>query len=157
MIDSKVLVFDVNKCTGCRACEIRCSFKHFRVINPAKSRIRIIKLEEDGINVPIVCNQCDDAFCMKVCPTKAIQEDRVTGARVIDERRCLGCKTCMHACPFGALALTPDKQLIKCNLCEGDPDCARHCETGALSYTKAEKTEAGKRYLFAKKFADTIK
>lgn len=53
MNDNKTLAFDVNKCTGCRACETRCSFKHFRVINPARSRIRVMKLEEVGINMAI--------------------------------------------------------------------------------------------------------
>lgn len=157
MIDSKVLVFDVNKCTGCRACETRCSFKHLKVINPTKSRIRIMKLEELGINVPIVCHQCGEASCMSACPTRAIQEDKRTGARVINERRCILCRVCVDVCPFGALAMTPDRRLIKCNLCEGDPECVKHCETGALSYTKVEKAEVEKRYQFARKFADSMK
>lgn len=157
MVENKILVFDVNRCTGCRTCESRCSFKHFRVTNPSKSRIRIINLEEEGLNVPVVCYQCNDSLCMMVCPTKAIKEDKKTSARVIDGNRCIGCKLCMNTCPFGALVLTPEKQLIKCDLCEGDPYCVKHCETGALSYAKVEKAEMGKRYLFAKKFADFIK
>jgi Fe-S-cluster-containing hydrogenase component 2 len=53
--------------------------------------------------------------------------------------------------------MTPDRRLIKCNLCEGDPECVKHCETGALSYTKVEKAEVEKRYQFARKFADSMK
>ncbi|MDI6762325.1 MAG: 4Fe-4S dicluster domain-containing protein [Thermodesulfobacteriota bacterium] len=156
-MDHKVLSFDLNKCTGCRACEIRCSFKHFRLINPTKSRIRIIKFEEFGLNVPTVCQQCTEAACMKVCPTKALREDLDTGARIIDDRRCIGCNLCMNICPFGALTLTSEKKLIKCTLCQGDPYCVKYCETGALSYEKVEKTEVEKRYQFAKKMADSVK
>jgi anaerobic carbon-monoxide dehydrogenase iron sulfur subunit len=157
MNDNKVLAFDVSKCTGCRACEVRCSFKHFRVINPARSRIRVMKLEEVGVNIAIACHQCEDAPCITACPTRAIYKDRNTDARVIDELRCIGCRTCADVCPFGAIAMTPDKRLIKCTLCEGDPECVKHCETGALSYIKVEKAEVEKRYQFARKLLESMK
>lgn len=157
MNDTKVLAFDVNKCTGCRACETRCSFKYFRVINPARSRIRIVKLEEVGMNIPIACHQCEGAPCMTVCPTRAIYRDSNTGARMIDDRRCIRCKSCADVCPFGAIVMAPDKRMIKCNLCEGDPECVKYCETSALSYTKVEKAEVEKRYQFARKFSESMK
>ena len=157
MNDNKILTFEVNKCTGCRACETRCSFKHFRVINPARSRIRVVKLEEVGINVAIVCHQCEDAPCMAVCPTKAIRADGNTDARIIDENRCIGCAACADVCPFGAIGITPDKQLIKCNLCEGDPECAKYCETSALTYTRAEKAKVDKHYQVARRLLDFMK
>lgn len=135
---AKVLMIDYEKCTGCRLCELVCSVKHEGVSNPARSRIRVVKWEWEGIVVPTVCNQCEEAPCASICPTNARLLDEKLGRIVIDYERCIGCKTCIVACPFGATSFDPiSKRVIGCDLCDGEPACVRFCTTEALSYVDA--------------------
>ena len=64
----KVLFIDFEKCTGCRTCEVACSLRNEGICNPALSRITIVKWEEMGIDVPMVCQQCENPPCRSVCP-----------------------------------------------------------------------------------------
>ena len=66
------LSISVDKCTGCRQCEMACSFEHEGLFNPAKSRIRVFVFESEGRFVPYTCTQCDEAWCRNACPTEAI-------------------------------------------------------------------------------------
>jgi len=85
------------------------------------------------------CQQCEDAACMNVCPAKAIYLEESTGAKIIDQNKCIGCKMCMIACPFGAVTLDPlSNKVSKCDLCVGDPACAKFCATGAIRYLPAD-------------------
>ena len=85
------------------------------------------------------CQQCDDPACMNICPSKAIYLDEATGAKVIDQDKCIGCKMCMIACPFGAISVDPlSKKVVKCDLCVGDPECVKFCPTDAIEYVTAD-------------------
>lgn len=131
------LIFTPDLCTGCRACELACSFISEGVFAPAKSRIRVVRMDEDGIDVPIGCLHCEDAPCIMVCPVKAIKRHEETQAVVIDQDICIGCKECIVVCPFGAIQYDETKRLIyKCDLCQGEPECVKWCYTGAIQYTK---------------------
>jgi Fe-S-cluster-containing hydrogenase component 2 len=132
---AKALVVDHEKCDGCRRCESACSLKHTGAVNPAPSRIRIDEWERHGVFVPVVCHQCEDAPCIAACPTNSRRRDEATGKTDVDYRRCISCKTCIAVCPFGATSFDPvSKQVITCDLCDGEPQCVKVCETGALSY-----------------------
>ncbi len=140
----KVLVVDHEKCTGCRLCELVCSVKHEGVSNPARARININKWEMKGIMIPMVCSQCESAPCVTVCPTNARYRDEEVGCVKVNYDRCIGCRTCVVACPFGAINFDPvAARVISCDLCDGQPVCANFCETGALRYMAA--SEANKR------------
>ncbi|MFC1524930.1 4Fe-4S dicluster domain-containing protein [Planctomycetota bacterium] len=131
------LIFTPDLCTGCRACELACSFISEGIFAPAKSRIRVVRMDEDGIDVPIGCLHCEDAPCIMVCPAKAIKRHTETQAVVIDQDICIGCKECIVVCPFGAIQYDETKRLIyKCDLCQGEPECVKWCYTGAIQYTK---------------------
>lgn len=131
------LIFDSNLCTGCRACELACSFISEGIFGPNKSRIRIVKIDEEGLDIPVGCTHCDDAPCIMICPVKAISRDNETQAVLIDRDICIGCKECLMVCPFGAIQYDEEKHLFyKCNLCKGEPECVKWCFTGALQYTK---------------------
>ena len=132
----KMLVIDHHKCTGCRSCEMACSVSHGQASSPAKSAIRIVKSEGEGLSVPVVCQQCEDAPCVAICPVEAISRDPESDALVVDASLCVGCQMCVVACPFGALVLDRDRrQVIKCDLCGGtEPWCVRFCGTGALAF-----------------------
>lgn len=137
---AKALVVDYEKCTGCRLCELVCSVKHTGSSNPARSRIRIAKWETEGITVPVVCHQCEDAPCIAVCPTSGRSRDSDLHRTDINYDRCIGCKTCVAVCPFGASSFDPvSKQVITCDLCDGDPMCVKFCATGALRYVEASE------------------
>ena len=133
---NKVLVVDYEKCTGCRSCEMACSVSHVQVVNPIKSAVRVVKWEAEGLSVPIVCQQCEEPACAAICPVQAISRDPDIGAVIVDSDLCVGCRMCVVACPFGAVALDRDRrQAIKCDLCGGaEPWCVRFCEPGALAY-----------------------
>jgi Fe-S-cluster-containing hydrogenase component 2 len=112
-----------------------CSLIQAEVCNPASSRRRTIHFDEDILDVPMQCQQCDDPACMNICPVEAIEVDDATGAKVINYDKCIGCNMCKIACPFGAVSVDPlTKKVVKCDLCSGDPACAKFCPTGAIEY-----------------------
>jgi carbon-monoxide dehydrogenase iron sulfur subunit len=159
----KVLKIDYQKCTGCRLCELVCSVSHHGVSNPARSRIKVVKWESEGLYVPMTCQQCEDAPCISVCPVKATSRDETSGFVVIDYEKCIGCRSCVTVCPFGARSYsTIDKMVLKCDLCGGDPQCARFCEVKAVEFISADrlsqskKKDAAKRLSTAQKVAATL-
>ena len=89
---AKVLYVDHEKCTGCRLCELVCAVSHDGVSNPARSRIRVLKWEAEGIYIPMTCQQCQDAPCLNVCPVKAISQDEELGRVSVDYDTCIGCR-----------------------------------------------------------------
>lgn len=126
-------------CSGCRTCEIICTLGHEGVINPLLSRNTVhTDIQAGDITHAYYCQQCDDPKCLKACPTGALHVDPDTGARVIDQDVCIGCQSCLNACPA-----TPSRvrycldtnTCFKCDLCGGDPQCVKFCPTGALTAT----------------------
>jgi carbon-monoxide dehydrogenase iron sulfur subunit len=149
----KILVVDHEKCTGCRLCEMVCSVEHARVNNPSRSRIHVIKWQWEGFELPMLCQQCEDAPCVAVCPKDALSHDSSLGRVSLDYDVCIGCKMCVTACPFGGMGIDiVARQVIKCDLCDGNPACARFCDPGALEFVPAtsanlkKKREAGQRF-----------
>jgi Fe-S-cluster-containing hydrogenase component 2 len=128
------LIVDSGKCTGCRKCELACSFEKEGVFNPARSRIWIEEIGFPGIPVPLICHQCTNAPCAEACPVNAINLDADTGAYVVDADTCTGCGDCVEACPWGAIVMHPDSGIaIKCDLCGGEPKCIEACNYDVIS------------------------
>ena len=130
----RIHVIDLSMCMGCETCQEVCSFIH-----DDKAFIRVYKVH-GGIPVPLNCRHCERAACMEVCPTLAIYRDE-SGAVLINPGRCIGCKLCIMACPFGVPEFEPrDKIVMKCDLCaerrsEGLlPACASMCPSAAILY-----------------------
>jgi Fe-S-cluster-containing hydrogenase component 2 len=137
----KSLYIDPVKCTGCLQCEMACSYIHTQTINPSKSRIKVFSFEHEGRKVPYTCTQCSEAWCLHACPVDAIRLDPLTGAKVVLEATCVGCKVCTIACPFGTINYMADVGKVqKCDLCDGDPACAKACPTAAITYVDADWT-----------------
>ncbi len=136
---AKVLFIDYEKCTGCRLCELVCAVSHDGISNPARSRIRVLKWEAEGTYIPMACQQCQDAPCLNVCPVKAISRDEELGRVSVDYDACIGCRSCVSVCPFGAMHFnSTDRQVLKCDVCDGDPQCVRFCEVKALEFVEAD-------------------
>ncbi len=148
----KSLNIDPNKCTGCLQCEMACAFELEGSFNPAHSRIKIFNFEEQGRFVPYTCTQCAEAWCLQACPVDAIKLNAETGAKIVDEATCVGCKVCTIACPFGTVNYNQSSgKVIKCDLCGGDPACAKACPTEAITYVDANWTGLDKMRSWAAK------
>ena len=113
-----------------------CSYHHEKIYNPRKSRIRIVKIEQFGLDYPTFCRQCKNAPCVAACQIPyAITQNSETGVVTISEEKCVKCGDCIDACPFGAIKYHPDKKtLMICNLCNGDPACVKYCRDKAINY-----------------------
>ena len=145
------------KCIGCRTCEVACVVSHQDTQDCAavtavafSSRIRVIK--GGAFTTAVACHQCEDAPCANVCPTQAIRP--VAGVWRVEQARCIGCKSCMVACPFGAMqvaVVAEHAQALKCDLCAhraDGPACVAACPTHALSCVDPARLRAERlRYL----------
>lgn len=148
----KVLMIDHEKCTGCRLCELVCSVFHDGVSNATRSRIKIMKWEAEGLYIPISCQQCQDAPCKIICPVKAISRDEKLNRVIVDQSKCIGCRSCVSVCPFGAMNFNViDRKVFKCDLCDGDPQCVRFCDVKAVDYVEADRVSTLRKKSAAEK------
>ncbi|MGF7186589.1 Fe-S-cluster-containing hydrogenase component 2 [Desulfitispora alkaliphila] len=139
----KTLVADAKKCIGCRVCEQWCSMVHHGAVNPAKSRIRVTRLEDKGVDVPTICMQCTKPACVSSCPTDALEKNPKTGAVKTDKEKCTGCRLCMEACPHGAVGMHPTEgYVLICDLCHGKPKCVENCPESALTCIDAKSVDS---------------
>ena len=133
----KDIKVDVDKCTGCRACEMACSAFHavpkYSSINPSKARIRVIIDELRDVYVPVRAGDCAQAECNG-------RELYIINGKQYDE-----CAFCRASCPSRDLFKEPDSGLpLKCDMCEDDPPqkeplCVQWCITDALTYEEREE------------------
>lgn len=131
-----MLLYLADRCTGCRTCELACSMVHDNVFNPAKSRIRVQLEGVPELFTVNVCKSCGKPPCEEACPTdpKSIYRDeKVGGGMIINEDTCIKCGKCVEACPFAAISWHPETNLpLVCDVCSGDPECAKFCASKAL-------------------------
>lgn len=140
----KVLVVDSGKCTGCRTCQLLCSFRFQHAYSNSDGAIRIRKSESLCLNVPVLCEHCLHPECIPACPAEALWKEPETGMVMVRENKCTGCMKCVKACPFGAIFPRPGRRGVAlCDLCQGEPLCAAWCRTKALEWVN--KFEAGER------------
>ncbi|CCK82334.1 MULTISPECIES: 4Fe-4S dicluster domain-containing protein [Desulfobacula] len=155
------LQFDPKKCAGCGYCEVACAQFHegdagatHRNRFTAKPLIKSMGISPISANAPgwtqpiamatfadfstnEFCRQCDSPECLDACPENAIYVDSKTGARVVDEEKCVGCGDCIEACQFEMMHLNPEtEKAYKCDLCDGDPQCVTWCPTKAITFHK---------------------
>lgn len=153
-----VIIIDAERCTGCRLCEMVCSVRNEGINNPVKSRIRIVKWDDEGVTVPILCQQCEDAPCSKVCPVGAVYRDDKTGACRIDQERCIRCRICVSACPFGMMGYDAElDRVFKCELCDGEPICVKFCDPQAIIFADASVATERRRRSAADRLSSLIR
>lgn len=134
---------DLNKCIGCRACELACSSRYEKSFMPNKSRIHIrdiIPTDEEISKAPMfvtyTCQQCDNAPCVSNCPTEALKMDPEIKIVKVDEDKCVGCGKCAEMCPHNAIWVDPvKKKAFKCEVCGGitSPACVELCPRNCIS------------------------
>lgn len=141
------LSVDYTKCTGCRICELACSSKHEGKFQPSLSRLKIVKYDDLGLDIPNVCGPCEEAPCVDICPVYAMRRDPISKMTYLDEDRCILCKSCVGVCVNGVILLdTSRMKIIKCDHCGGDPECAKVCPTGAIQYGPMNRLTATERH-----------
>ncbi len=133
----KLITVDVDKCNGCRACEVACSSFHssprHSSNNPGRSRIRVIHEPLKNIYVPIFAGEYTPAEC-------AGRDKYIIEGKEYDE-----CAFCRASCPSRDLFKEPDSGLpLKCDMCESDPTleepmCVKWCLADALIYEEREE------------------
>ncbi len=149
---AKVIVVNESRCLACKSCEIACAMAHteaetlveaIRAERPPRARVHVEPLGDHG--VPLQCRHCEDAPCIAICPTGAINRAGEGQPVLLDQDRCIGCKFCTIACPFGVIEVSPDgRAMIKCDLCvdrtrAGEPPaCVAACPTGALEFVELD-------------------
>ena len=121
-----------------------CSRKRVGVDNPELSCIRLVKDDQlENFFLPLPCMHCSDPPCLAVCPREALYRDEVLSRVMVNPARCIGCKMCCAACPFGAVGFDSDRgNVFKCDLCGGDPECVRICKPGALTFVETPTLQA---------------
>ena len=148
-----MILADPSRCVGCQRCELACTEFNDGRAQPSQARIRIDRAMNfgpagptggpamqgtwgNGLVVQIVCRQCPHPVpCATACPENAIQADPRTGARVVDAKRCVGCRLCQRACPWNMITFDEERQKAsKCFLCHGQPKCVEACPAGALRF-----------------------
>ncbi len=147
------VVYDSRLCWGCQSCMFACSMSHQGEANPALSRIQIVRDSPSFTKYPLdinmaVCRQCVSPLCVQNCPSGAAHVDAEHGnVRVIDQKKCIGCKKCIQSCPQRPhrTVWNPFKnKSSKCDLCidapywsrkggpDGEPACVTICPAKAL-------------------------
>ncbi len=117
------MVIRQNHCVDCELCKQAC--KQTNHVPDYGYRTTILEKEVQvdpekkyTIFMPVLCNHCQNPPCVRVCPTKATYKDPKTGIVMMDYKKCIGCKTCMAACPYNARYFNEEKRAIdKCNFC----------------------------------------
>lgn len=149
---SKVLMIHPDKCTGCQNCSLACGFQHESQFRPTATRVHVYSWEREGFSVPVMCQQCDDAPCMKVCPTAALYREKGTILVAFEKTKCIGCRMCTIACPFGCAVYDGVTASIqKCDTCAGDPACVKSCPSQALEYVEDSIATRSRKKAFASK------
>jgi len=148
----KQLVVNAKKCLGCGICEQVCALVKTGTLNPEQSAVTVISYEQEEFAVPLVCQQCDEAPCTRICPVGALAHGE-DGVVACDEKKCIVCRLCADACPMGNMRYSaPTGKMSKCTHCEGDPKCVSFCPAFAIDYTLDDATAERKRTI-----ADMIK
>ena len=160
------LVIDLDTCVGCHACAVSCKewntggrsgpLPDYDRYGPKPdgvwfNRIHSYETEEEGcsrtVNLPRSCLHCEDALCVTVCPTGASYKRAEDGIVLVDPEKCIGCKLCSWACPYGAREFDEDAGVMrKCTLCvdrihdeqlppaEREPACVASCPSRARHF-----------------------
>lgn len=134
----KALVIDLDRCIGCKSCEVACKQENGVVLGSKWNSVVIVGPtgtypDMEMYYLPTVCQQCENPECVKVCPTGASYQ-REDGVVLVDREKCIGCRYCMMACPYGVRSFNEEKEVVeKCTLCDHltaigeNPACVKNC------------------------------
>ena len=146
---SKAILYDATLCVGCKACEQACADRNHlpyteQIAAEQKQSAHkfTVVLSKDDKFMRRMCMNCNDPSCASVCPVAALRKT-ADGPVIYEESRCMGCRYCMAACPFGVPKYEWSKALPavkKCDMCSDRlaagkaTACAEICPTGATKF-----------------------
>lgn len=149
---------DTTRCIGCETCTVAC--KNWNNIGPKVNatpgtqgpKLRRVSTIESGtfpnvniVKISMACMHCGKPACMAVCPTGAISKRAEDGIVLVDQTKCIGCRYCSFACPFGVPQFGEDGTMVKCTYCldrvaKGQqPACVANCPAKALKSGTVEE------------------
>ena len=161
------IVVNLDRCTGCYSCEITCKMENDIALGEHWNKMLQRGPFGDYPNMtryplPTMCQQCADAPCVHVCPTGASYRDG-NNVVLIDREKCIGCKYCMMACPYGVRSWNAEQQVVeKCTLCNhltaaGEkPACVKNCCGTARYYGDLDDPESDVSKVLAAADPDSI-
>jgi len=164
---ARLIAVEIEKCLACKSCELACAVAHStaRELLAAlgespRPRARVTVMAAGEMAVPLQCRHCEDAPCIAICPTGALQKSDPEAPVTTRPELCIGCKSCLLVCPFGVISLSAEgKAVIKCDLCwerleQGrQPACVDACPTRALRLCDIEEIAAERRRSAAQEVA----
>ena len=156
----KQIICQIEKCLGCRSCEIACAIEHSqskRLVEATlehtlpKPRIHVEMIDEKGTTyhyrtLALQCRHCEDAFCVEACISGGLRKDEETGNVQINSEKCVACWSCIMVCPFGVIVKHEGlHRAMKCDLCLGReiPACVEVCPAHALVYLERDEIKVG--------------
>lgn len=153
-------VIDNRKCIGCHACTTACKSEHQTPVGVNRTWVKQVEKgvfpDTRRLFSVMRCNHCTDAPCVEICPTEALYT-RADGIVDFDNDRCIGCKSCMQACPYDALYIDPENHTAaKCNYCAHridvglEPACVNVCPEHAIISGDMENPETEIAQLLAR-------
>ncbi len=154
-IKHKTFLFDATRCIDCRACMVACSVENKIEMDKTRIWVAGVGLKGEYPNLERAsmvyhCMHCNEPDCLSACPVGAYSK-RLDGPVIYDPKKCIGCRYCMNACPFGVPHFDWDKGLIegafidKCTMCPQridiglEPACVATCPTEALMFGERDK------------------
>jgi carbon-monoxide dehydrogenase iron sulfur subunit len=169
--EKHMVVVNVEKCLACKSCELACAVQHSKSGNLVeairenpKPAARLAVAQGKGFTAPLMCRHCDDAPCAAACPTGALSRPSDDAPVVVDQALCIGCSSCVLACPFGVVRPGGDgRSIIKCDQClervaAGDrPACVSACPTHALEFKTVAEVLNEKRESDLQRMGRTIR
>lgn len=144
---------DQRTCIGCHACTVACKTEHEVPLGQFRTWVKYVdtgSFPDTTRSFGVMrCNHCTDAPCVKICPTQALFK-REDGIVDFDNSRCIGCKSCMQACPYDAIYIDADTHTAaKCNMCahrvdeDLEPACVVVCPTHSIWVGDLDDPESG--------------
>ncbi len=145
-----IMLIDLDRCIGCLSCEVACKqekgVKTFGIRPMKVFRVEGLLEKPDAFFLPMNCFHCEPAPCVWACPTSAMRKREKDGIVYVEESLCIGCKACIIACPYGAIAFNPaDMKVQKCDYCYERvdqgllPSCVSKCVTNCLYFVEVDE------------------
>ncbi|MBU1925242.1 MAG: 4Fe-4S dicluster domain-containing protein [Candidatus Omnitrophica bacterium] len=145
----KKIYYDVEKCLGCKSCEVYCavgkseSKQLFRAVFEEARAYPCVDVKQAGKNsFPIACRHCQDHPCVDACIAGALCFDAKAGIVQHNKDKCVGCWLCIMVCPYGAIRQNSKLKIpVRCDLCQDEqaPRCVEACPTGAIIFVEEEE------------------